>query len=668
MKRNELTAKDFDWVKWSPSVIKKIAAQALEYKKASYKKVKEILPENRTYENTVYALEVADGEYGDKMRQIGILSEVSPKKEIREVIHQVFLDLSNKLVDLEHDPDLYVAVQEYNEGNFRDEKKKLAKDDIKLLVDSLREYRRAGFDLPLATQKKLKALLKKMSKPSNDFRKNINDYTDYITLSKDELGGLSERFINSLPMEKGKYMISLAYPHIFPFLSQSTNREARKKLAEKNLSKGGAKNLKIIESLVDLRKQVAEILGYKHHGDYRTENRMAKSAKTVNEFQDALLKKLLPGTKKELDALKAHARELGIKKLQHYDVSYVGTSLKKKLFDLDPETLRAYFPLDHVIKEMFSLVHDIFGITIKEVTLPLWYKDVRSFEVTNTSDKSLIGYFAMDLFPREGKYGHAMCSDVVVSRELGFKSGKRNTPFTVVVCNFPEPQTKGSGKNKKTIPSLLSLDEVETLFHEFGHCLHMTLSNARHEDQSGANVAWDFVETPSQIMENWVWHESMLKVLSKHFETGKSLDTKTIKQVVASKKFQNAYHFTRQILMSKLDMDLHTGKVKDAKKAYRDMYKKYFGLVLPEKETLFPAGFGHLVGYDAGYYSYLWALVYACDAFSEFEKKGLRSKEVGMRWRKEVLEKGGTEDEIKLVKNFLKRAPSQKAFLKEVGL
>ena len=196
----------------------------------------------------------------------------------------------------------------------------------------------------------------------------------------------------------------------------------------------------------------------------------------------------------------------------------------------------------------------------------------------------------------------------------------------------------------------------------------MTLSTARHESQSGSNVAWDFVETPSQIMENWVWNDEMLKKLSKHVKTGKVLPKDMREKILAGKKFQNAYHFMRQIIMGKLDMDLHTGKIKDATEAYRSMIKMYTGVDLPEKDTLFPAGFGHLVGYDAGYYSYLWALVYAQDAFSEFEKKGIFNKDLGMKWRKEVLEKGSSEDELQLVKNFLGRKPSDKAFLRELGV
>ncbi len=664
-----LTQKDFDWVKMTPSLMKKTADAYLEHKKKTYKEIKNILPEKRTFLNTLYALERCDDKFESFFSKMGLLSEVSPKKEIRDKAHEIATEVSQKLVDIEYDRDLFISLCEYYEGNFPDEKKNLRKEDIKLLEETLREYRRMGFDLPTKTQKKLKDLMKKVSKLSIAFRQNINDYQDYILCTQEELSGLSERFISTLPKHTdGRYIVSLQHPHIGPFMGEADNREKRKELAEKNLKKGGIKNIKIIEEIVKLRQEIAKILGYKHHADFRTENRMAKSGKNAEDFQNSLLKTLAPLAKKDTETLRVHAKSLGIKKLEHYDVGYVATHLKKKMYDLDPETVRAFFPLEHVQKELFKLCENLFAISIKEIPSKLWHKDVKMYQVNDKGDNkgALIGYFVLDLFPREGKFGHACMVDVVVPHEQGYKTEEYVAPLSTMICNFPTPN-KQKGK---LLPSLLSISEVETLFHEFGHLLHMTLSRARLESQAGASVAWDFVETPSQIMENWVWNEEVMSKLSKHYQTGKRMPNAMIERIIKGKTFQNAYFYTRQLVQGKLDLDLHTGKVKDARLAYRKMNKLYFNIELPEKETLFPAGFGHLVGYDAGYYSYLWALVYACDAFESFKTKGnknvMTNKEVGMRWRKEVLEKGSSEDEMKLIKNFLGRAPSQKAFLKEV--
>ena len=662
MKTIPLTSKDFTWITMTPAQMDKMADKYIEHKKKTYKEIKSILPENRTFLNTLYSLERCDDSFESFFSKMGFLSEVSTKKEISDHATKVAEAMSQKLVDIEDDRDLYIALVEYYEGNFADEKKSLRREDVKLLEETLRDYRRMGFDLPVEKQKRLKVLLKKSGTLSIHFRKNINDYQDYILCTEEELAGLSPRFISTLPKHTdGRYIVSLQYPHIFPFLAEATNRKKREELSLKNLKKGGVKNLKIIEELVKLRHEIASILGYKHHADFRVETRMAKNAKSAEDFQNSLLKTLAPLAKNDVKMLQTEAKVLGIKKLEHYDISFVATSLKKKLYDLDPETVRAYFPLEHVQRGLFTLCENLFGIVIAEYAVKLWHKDAKMYQINN-ADGTLVGYFTLDLFPREGKYGHACMVDMVVAHELGYKTEEYCAPISNMICNFPAPTKK--------VPSLLSISDVETFFHEFGHLLHMTLSRARLESQAGANVAWDFVETPSQIMENWVWDKEVMKKLSCHYETGVPMSDEMIERIIKGKTFQNAYFYTRQLIQGKLDLDLHTGKVKDARAAYRKMNKLYFNIELPEKETLFPAGFGHLVGYDAGYYSYLWALVYACDAFGSFKTKGnknvMTNTEVGMKWRREVLEKGSSEDEMKLIKNFLGREPNQKAFLKEV--
>ncbi|MDB5260675.1 MAG: Zn-dependent oligopeptidase [Candidatus Nomurabacteria bacterium] len=662
MKTIPLTEKDFKWVKMTPAQMKKIAVEYIEHKKKAYAEIKSIKKDDRTYLNTLYALERCDDKFESFFSKLAIFSDFSPSKEIREAANTVAIESSQKLVDIEYDKGLFDAVADYYEGNFKKEKKSLRKEDIKLLEETLREYRRMGFALPKAKQNRLKQLLKKLSKLSLDFRKNITDHQDYILGTKEELAGLSERFIESLPQHTdGRYIVTLQYPHIIPFMADAKNREKRKELALKNLQKGGKKNLKILDELVKFRHEIATILGYKHHADFRTENRMAKTGKTVEDFQKSLEKDIVPLAKKDIQQLTEFGKSMGIKKMEFYDMAYLNTQLKKKLYDVDPEVIMSYFPLEHVRTEMFKMFGELFSISIKEYNIKLWHKDAKSYQV-NDKNGDLIGYFSMDLFPRVGKNGHAAMHDVVIPHEKEYGSEEYIAPYSSMVCNFPAPSKKS--------PSLLSIRDVETLFHEFGHCLHMTLSRARLESQAGANVAWDFVETPSQIMENWIWDPKVMERFSKHYITGKKMPKDMIERMVKGRSFQEGSANMRQIMHGKLDMDLHTGKIKNVTEAWRKMNKMYLNIDLPEKETLFPAGFGHLVGYDAGYYSYLWALVYAIDAFESFKTKGNKSvmtnKEIGMKWRKEVLEKGSSEDEIKLITNFLGRKPNQKAFLKEL--
>ncbi len=661
MKTIPYTAKDFTWVKISPEQIHTVGEKLIERKKIAYKQLKNILPEKRTFENTVIALEISEGVYGNTMSAIGLLAEVSPSKEIRDTAFKVIMDVCQKLVDIEYDRDIYISLLEYYEGNFSDEKKQLSKEDIKLLEDGIREYKRMGFDLETSKQKKLKTLLKKASQLSTTFGKNINDYSDYILCTEEEIAGVPDRVKASLPRDEksGKYIVTLQYPHVVPFMSYADDRKKREELGLKNMKKGGKKNLELLTKLVAIRAEIASILGYDHHADFRTENRMAKKAETAAKFQDSLLKKLAPAVKRDVKELEEYAKVLGIKDFQHFDIAYVATKLAKERFNYNPEDVRAYFPVDKVIEEMFNLYQKLFGLTIKKVDYKLWHKDVTLYEVSDAKEKSLIGYFAMDLFPREGKYGHAMCTDTFVGHAKTFGGDEYVAPFSTIVCNFPTPTKK--------VPSLLSVSETETLFHEFGHCMHMTLSRVLRESQAGSRVAWDFVETPSQFMENWVMNDTMLTKMSKHYITGKILPKELRTKVLSAKKFQSGYAYTRQLIMGKLDLDMHMGIVENPTAYYAKLVKQYTGMIYPEKESLFPAGFGHIGGgYDAGYYSYLWALVYSYDAFSEFEKNGIFNKELGMKWRKEVLEKGSSEDEMKLITHFLGRKPTQEAFLKEV--
>jgi thimet oligopeptidase len=660
-----LTNKDFSWVHMTPEGMRRTAKEYIAHKKKVFTTIKKIQKEKRTYENTLYALERCDDRFDSFFGKIGLLAEVSTDKRVRDSAHSVATEVSQQVVDIVYDKELYNALKEYYEGNYLKEKKNLREEDILLLEDTMRDFRRMGFDLPKNKQETLKKLLKKSNELSTKFRQNITEYQDYILCTKEELDGLSERFITSLPRHTdGRYIVTLAYPHIGPFLAEAKNRQKRKELAEKNLKKGGVRNLRVINDLVVLRHKIATILSYKHHADFVTERRMAKKGDTVDAFQNTLLKRLEPYKNHDLKDLRAHANTLGIHAIEHYDLAYVGTELKKKLYDLDPETVRAYFPLDHVRDTMFTIFGTLFSLTFKKKKITLWHKSVDTYEIHDARSKkdSLLGYFSLDLFPREGKFSHAGMFDVIVPSEKSYKSEKYNAAHSAMVCNFPSPT--------KNTPSLLSIGEVETLFHEFGHLLHMTISRACIQSQAGANVAWDFVETPSQIMENWVWNKQVLKKLSKHYKTGKSMDTGMVERIIKGKKFQNGLFYTRQLLHGKVDMDLHTGRVKDGRQAWIAMNKLHFNIELPEKDTLFPAGFGHLVGYDAGYYSYLWALVYACDAYKEFELKGnknvMTNKAVGLRWRKEVLEKGGSRDEMKSIEAFLGRKPSDKAFLEEI--
>jgi Zn-dependent oligopeptidase len=369
MKTIPYTAKDFTWVKISPDQIQTVGEKLIERKKIAYKQLKSVLPEKRTFENTVIAMEISEGVYGNTMSAIGLLAEVSPSKEVRDTAFKIIMGVSQKLVDIEYDRDIYISLLEYYEGNFSDEKKQLSKEDIKLLEDGIREYKRMGFDLETVKQKKLKTLLKKASEISTKFGKNINDYSDYILCNEEEIDGVPDRVKASLPRDEksGKYIVTLQYPHIGPFMAYASSRKKREELGIKNMKKGGKKNLDLLNKLVAIRAEIASILGYAHHADFRTENRMAKKAETAAKFQDSLLKKLAPAAKRDIKELQDYAKVLGIKDFQHFDVAYVANKLAQERFNYNPEDVRAYFPVEKVIEEMFGLYKKLFGISIKKI-------------------------------------------------------------------------------------------------------------------------------------------------------------------------------------------------------------------------------------------------------------------------------------------------------------
>ncbi len=663
MKKLPLTQKDFAWATWAPKQMKDLAEKGLSLKKENYKKIKAILPESRTYENTMFALERADMLFGDTMNKLAVLGDISPKKNVRDAAHSIQNALTSQSVDLDYDRDLYTSLIEYREGNFESEKSKLDKEDIKLFIETIKEYERIGFNLSTEKQKKFKELVKKNINMGSQFNKNLVDYEDYILCTKEELDGLSERTITTLPKDTktGKYKVTLQIPHRGPFMSFATNRKKREELARKMLRAGGVKNLKLIKDLAKIRHQMAEVLGYKHHADFRTETRMAKTGDVAMEFQTSLLAKLAPKIKKEDVELVAFAKKHNLPKPEYYDKGFMVTKMRKEIFNLDPEKIKEYFPLEHVQKEMFTLFGGLYGLKFKQLEYKLWHKDATLYQVTNL-DKSLVGYFVLDLYARPEKASHSACLfDAVSSHEIAFHSEEFTPAVGVILCNFSDP-------TKKT-PSLLTMWEVEALFHEFGHCMHHLLSTARHRSHAGTSVAWDFVETPSQFHENWVWNDAMLQKLSKHYVTEKKLPKEDRDNLLRAKLFRSATMNAGSLVVGIVEMELHMGALTDPTKRYIEMSKRYFNEDLPEKDVLFPASFGHIGQfYDAAYYSYLWALVYAQDAFSEFEKKGIFNKELGMKWRKEVLEKGSSLDEVQLIKNFLGRKPSNKAFLKELGV
>jgi len=649
------TKKDFAWVSWTPSKINLLADSAIREKYRIYKEIKSVSSKDRTFKNTIYALESSNYGLEGVYHRINILMNASPKKTIREAAHKAIDRMAKKLIDMEYDEDIYKAVKEFEKKNIA-----LEGEDKKLFKDIMRSFRRSGFGLSKAKREVLKKNLKRLGTLSIKFSKNIADYQDHILLEEEDTKGLSKSYLESLTKDsRGRYRVTLQYPDRIPFMHNSENRTKRRELLEKSMKQGSIKNIELLEAIVDLRDKNARILGYKNHAEYKIEVKTAKTPKRVMEFIESLLNGLKKPLQKDLEKLneakKKHLGDNG-ETLELEDIAFYSEKLKKEEFNVDEEKIREYFPIEKVKEGTFKIYSKLLSVNFRKVRgYPTWHEDAEIYLVENISGDP-IAYFILDLYPREGKFSHAAVFDIEPGRSSGEGYVK---PISCMLANFNKPS-----RNK---PSLLSHGEIETFFHEFGHLMHVCLTKARYMSQSGTHIAWDFVEAPSQMLEYWVWDEKMLGLLSGHYKTGHKLPKSLMKSIIVSKDHMRAYIAVRQLSLALFDMRLHMQKISNIPALYDKTEEEFFGFKNP-KNNIWPAGFGHMIGYSAGYYGYMWSKVFAADMFTRFKKEGLLNKKTGGDYRKWILEKGSSMEELDLVKKFLGRDPNNRAFLKELGV
>ena len=612
----------------------------------------------RTFENTIMGYERAFDNYGNALGMSGFLSYVSTDKKFRDAANDLQMQISQYMVDVATRRDVYKAIREYTDTNPR-----LDPVQAKLVKEMLIGFKNSGMDLNDADLEKFKALNKEKAEYIIKFDKNIQEYKDPLAVTQEQLQGLGEDYIKKLSKtDDGKYLVTLDYPDYVPFMQNADDEQARKELEFKFNRRGGQENVELLEKTLTLRREIAHLLGYKNHAELRLEDRMAKNPKTVMAFLKDLQKKLKPLGKKEdkeMIAYKNSKTGKNSRTLYSWESGYWSNKFRKENLELDSEKIKEYFPSQIVIDGMLDLFGGVFGITFEPVDIPVWHPDVKAFKIKDKASGELVAYFYMDLYPREGKYKHAACFGLVEGEEK--QDGTYQNPFVAIVANLNKP----SGDT----PSLLKHSEVETLFHEFGHVLHNALTKAKYSAFSGTSVSWDFVEAPSQMLERWAWDPQVLKKISKHYKTGEALPDDLIKRMIAAKNFGAGGMYLRQDFFAQYDMTLHTADTTpDTTKLYFELTKKIRGLPLT-KGTIPQASFGHIMGgYDAGYYGYLWSEVIAEDFFGEFKKNGIFNPETGLKFRREILEKGGTLDEEKMVENFLGRPADNKPFLKSIGL
>ncbi|WP_435416406.1 M3 family metallopeptidase [Polaribacter aestuariivivens] len=627
--------------------------------------------ESPTFENTTVALDFT----GEKLNRITSiffnLNSAETNDEIQKIAQEVSPWLSEFRNDITLNEALFKKVKEVFNNK---EKLALTPEQEMLLEKQYKGFARNGANLNEEDKSELRKIDTQLSKLSLQFGENVlaetNAFEMHLTNEKD-VSGLPEsakEAAKQLANEKGKegWIFTLDYPSYIPFMTYADNRELRKKLAiaagKKGFQKNKNNNEQIVLDIVRLRHKRANLLGYKTHAHFVLEERMAETPEKVIDFSNELLEKAKPAAKKEFKNLEKYAKKLdGIDQLQKWDGAYYSEKLKKEIFDLDQEILKPYFKLENVIDGVFEIANRLYDLKFEEVAnIDKYHQDVKTYSVTDTSG-NFIAVFYADFHPRKGKRNGAWMTSY---KPQHIKNGINERPHVSIVCNFTKPTP--------TKPSLLTFNEVTTLFHEFGHALHGMLANTTYNSLSGTSVSWDFVELPSQVLENWCYEKEALELFAKHYETGEIIPMKYVEKIKESASFHEGMQTLRQLSFGLLDMSWHSQNPSEIK-SVKDFENEAFTdtkLYPDVAENVMSTAFSHIFqgGYSAGYYSYKWAEVLDADAFEYFLEKGIFNKKVASKFKENVLSKGGTEKPMILYKRFRGKEPKPEALLKRAGL
>ena len=628
-------------------------------------------PEEPTFENTIEAMEFS-GRTLNKVASIFFnLQESNTNEEMQAIAEKVSPMLTEYSMYVSLNDALFQRVKAVYE---KKDQLGLDTDQMTLLEDSYKSFVRGGANLSDEDKALYSKWSEELSLLTLQFSKNVLAATNAYTLhveNEADLAGLPE-YVKAMGAETAKekglegWAFTLDYPSYSPFLQYSSNRELRKQIwmAYNTRAIGGEfDNSEIVKKIVDLRIKIANILGYETYADYALEERMAKNKETVDGFIMQLLEPSMAFAKKDVADVLAYAKKNGFEdsKLQPWDFTYWSERYKEAEYSLSAEELKPYFQLESCIDAVFGLATRLYGITFTELdNVPVYHPDVKVYEVKDENGEHLALFYA-DFFPRASKRGGAWMTGF---RDQSIVNGVEERPFINIVCNFTKPTADA--------PSLITHDELTTFLHEFGHALHGIFAKGRYSSLTGTSVSRDFVELPSQIMENWAYEPEYLNSFAKHYQTGEPIPAELIEKIVAAKNYLAAYAQVRQLHFGYLDMAWHSLKEVPAVSTVEfEQGVLAPWAVMPAAEgAAFSCSFSHIFsgGYSAGYYSYKWAEVLEADAFSLFKEKGIFNTEVADSFRKNILEKGGAEDEAVIYRNFRGHDPAPEALMEKLGL
>ncbi len=623
------------------------------------------------FENTIEALEFS-GQQLDRVSSVFFnLNSAETNEDIQKIAQEISPLLSELSNDITLNADLFARVKSVYKQK---EALNLSVEQETLLDKKYKGFSRNGANLPKDKKKRLREIDAESSKLKLQFGENIlaetNKYQKHLT-NENDLDGLPEgekEAAAQLAKSKDKegWVVTLDYPSYIPFMKYAKNRELRKELSMAFGGRGfhgdNLDNQKNVLKIAKLRHERANLLGYKAHAHFVLEERMAETPEKVHEFLSELLEKAKPAAEREFTQLEDFAKELdNIDQLQKWDSSYYSEKLKQKLFSLDDEQLKPYFKLENVIAGVFKVAEKLFDLRFEEVyDIDKYHEDVKTYRVYDGKDE-FVSLFYADFHPRAGKRGGAWMTSY---KSQYVKDGENIRPHISNVCNFTKPT-----ENK---PSLLTFNEVTTLFHEFGHGLHGMLANTVYPSLSGTSVYWDFVELPSQVMENWCYEKEALQLFAVHYKTGEPIPMHLVKKIKGSATFQEGMATLRQLSFGLLDMSWHGADPSNINDVKEQETKAFEGTNLYPKtaKTCMSTAFSHIFqgGYSSGYYSYKWAEVLDADAFAYFKEKGIFDKKVATAFKDNILSKGGTENPMVLYKRFRGAEPKVEALLERAGL
>ena len=639
--------------------------QAIKNGNAALDTIGALKPGEVNFINTVRALDDMGYELGLVCNRLSLIQQTSTNADVRDAATDAIKKISDWMVGTDYREDVYAALKAYAATS-----PQLEGEDKKLFDETLRDYRRVGLDLPKEQRDEIEKLRKELTALETDYENNITKAKQALKFTKAELTGVPEDFLTQKGIKTGDDEYTLMANITFHYVMIEDNakrEETRKKMIETQCNLARDVNIPLLQKILVLRDSIAHILGYASYADFATETRMVKNAATAITFEEKLKNGLQPKFDDELETF----RQMKIKdtgdanaKVFVWDWRYYANELKKTKYNVDAEQLRVYFPYERVLEGMFAIYQQIFGLKFERVAAPYkWVDDLQLYSVSDAKTGEPLGLFYLDMFPRDGKYNHFAQFGIIEGKRL--PDGKYQRPVCSLVCNFPPPQP---GK-----PSLMSHDEVETVFHEFGHAMHTILTRAKYSRFSGTSVPRDFVEAPSQMLENWPWDKNVLDTFAADYrDPKKKIPQDILNQLKASRFATYGMFYRRQLSFGLMDLTLHTQIHATNADETLPLSNKILAEVslTPPPDTAFVAYFGHIIGYGAGYYGYAWADAIAADMATTFEKSpgGFFDKKVGMRMRNEIYAVGDSRDINESIEKFLGRPRSIEPFLKRIGI